>query len=134
MAIGQDDAIRWYPLFALLFTLFLLIYVTAGNDEQGEDQPISDTEGEVKPPLQDVSVEKWSDHSRSNEVVEEARPSGTAETNVLAARLLHCVGPLVTVRPESANHQWRKNPSGESSIDPVADERLVWTTAWAGAS
>jgi hypothetical protein len=31
----------------------------------------------------------------------------------------------VAVRPEGANHQWRKNPPGELSIDPVADERLV---------
>jgi len=29
------------------------------------------------------------------------------------------------VRPEGANHQWRKNPPGELSIDPVADERFV---------
>ena len=33
--------------------------------------------------------------------------------------------PLLAVRPEGANHQWRKNPPGELSIDPVADERLV---------
>jgi hypothetical protein len=33
------------------------------------------------------------------------------------------------VRPEGANHQWRKNPPGELSIDPVADERLVRVTA-----
>src|ERR1700732_3807280 len=26
-------------------------------------------------------------------------------------------------RPEGANHQWRRNPPGELSIDPVADER-----------
>jgi hypothetical protein len=32
----------------------------------------------------------------------------------------------VAVRPEGANHQWRRNPPGELSIDPVADERLVW--------
>ena len=31
----------------------------------------------------------------------------------------------MAVRPEGANHQWRKNPPGELSIDPVADERLV---------
>ena len=29
------------------------------------------------------------------------------------------------MRPEGANHQWRKNPPGELSIDPVADERFV---------
>jgi hypothetical protein len=29
------------------------------------------------------------------------------------------------VRPEGTNHQWRKYPPGELSIDPVADERLV---------
>ena len=40
----------------------------------------------------------------------------------------------LAVRPEGANHQWRKNPPGEWSIDPVADERLVRVTAWAGAS
>src|SRR5215470_15260797 len=32
---------------------------------------------------------------------------------------------LLAVRPEGANHQWRKNPPGELSIDPVADERFV---------
>jgi hypothetical protein len=32
---------------------------------------------------------------------------------------------LMSVRPEGANHQWRKNPPGELSIDPVADERLA---------
>jgi hypothetical protein len=40
----------------------------------------------------------------------------------------------LAVRPEGANHQWRKNPHGELSIDPVADERLVRVTAWVGAS
>src|SRR6516164_6232169 len=34
--------------------------------------------------------------------------------------------------PEGANHQWRKNPPGELSIDPVAVERLVRVTAWVG--
>ena len=48
--------------------------------------------------------------------------------------LLHCTSPEVAVRPEGANHQWRKNPPGELSIDPVADERLVRVTAWVGAS
>jgi hypothetical protein len=32
------------------------------------------------------------------------------------------------VRPEGANHQWRKNPPRELSIDLVADERLVRAT------
>jgi hypothetical protein len=41
---------------------------------------------------------------------------------------LHCMSPEVAVRPEDANHQWRKNPTGELSIDPVADERLVRVT------
>jgi len=40
----------------------------------------------------------------------------------------------MAVRPEGAKHQWRKNPPGELSIDPVADERLVRVTAWVGAS
>jgi hypothetical protein len=39
-------------------------------------------------------------------------------------RLLLCTSPLLAVRPEGAT-QWRKNPPGELSIDPVADERLV---------
>jgi hypothetical protein len=34
----------------------------------------------------------------------------------------------MAVRPEGANHQWRRNPPGELSIDPVADERLVRVT------
>jgi hypothetical protein len=35
------------------------------------------------------------------------------------------MSPVMAVRPEGANHQWRKNPPGELSIDPVADEQLV---------
>jgi hypothetical protein len=38
----------------------------------------------------------------------------------------------LAVRPEGVNDQWRKIPSGELSIDPVADERLGWMTGWAG--
>jgi hypothetical protein len=57
-----------------------------------------------------------------------------SDTLTHAGRLLHCMSPEVAVRPEGANHQWRKNPPGESSIDPVADERLVRATARAGAS
>jgi hypothetical protein len=34
------------------------------------------------------------------------------------------MSPLVAVRPEGADHQWRRIPPGELSIDPVADERL----------
>jgi hypothetical protein len=41
---------------------------------------------------------------------------------------------LLAVRPEGADHQWRKIPLGELSIDPVADERLVRATASAEAS
>ena len=41
---------------------------------------------------------------------------------------------FLAVRPEVANHQWRKIPPGELSIDPVADERLGWATGRAGAS
>jgi hypothetical protein len=48
--------------------------------------------------------------------------------------LLRCMSLQLAVRPEGANHQWRKNPPGELSIDPVADERLVQATAWVGAS
>jgi hypothetical protein len=42
--------------------------------------------------------------------------------------------PLMAVRLEGANHQWRKNPPGELLIDPVADERLVRVTVRVGAS
>ena len=48
--------------------------------------------------------------------------------------MLRCVSPVLAVRPEGANHQWRRNPPGELSIDPVADERLMRVTAWVGAS
>ena len=41
---------------------------------------------------------------------------------------------LLAVRPEGAEHQWRKIPPGELSIDPVADERFLRVTAWIGAS
>jgi hypothetical protein len=42
--------------------------------------------------------------------------------------------PVLAVRPEGANHQWRKIAPGELSIDPVADERLVRVIGKAGAS
>ena len=48
--------------------------------------------------------------------------------------LLHRKSPELAVRPEGANHQWRKIPPGELSIDPVADEQLGRATARAGAS
>jgi hypothetical protein len=49
---------------------------------------------------------------------------------------MHHIGlcPDVAVSPEGADHQWRKIPPGELSIDPVADERLVRATASAEAS
>jgi hypothetical protein len=31
LAIGQGDAIRWYPLFAMLFSLFVTLYLFGGN-------------------------------------------------------------------------------------------------------
>ena len=72
----------------------------------------------------------------------ERRTSGSVrgardETRVPTATgaiLLRCMSPLLAVRPEGANHQWRRNPPGELSIDPVADERLMRVTAWVGAS
>ena len=33
--------------------------------------------------------------------------------------------PVLAVRLEGANHQWRKIPPGELSIDPEADERFL---------
>ena len=48
--------------------------------------------------------------------------------------LLQRRSPVLAVRPEGANYQWRRNPPGELSIDPVADERLMRVTAWVGAS
>jgi hypothetical protein len=40
----------------------------------------------------------------------------------------------LAVRPEGANHQWRKIPPRELSIDLEADERLGRVTGRAGAS
>jgi len=34
MAVSQGDALRWYPLFALLVALFLLLYLTAERSGQ----------------------------------------------------------------------------------------------------
>ena len=48
--------------------------------------------------------------------------------------LLHCICRLLAVRPEGANHQWRKIPPRELSIDLVADERFGRVTGRAGAS
>jgi hypothetical protein len=41
---------------------------------------------------------------------------------------------FMAVRPEGANHQWRKIPSRELSIELEADEQLGWATGRAGAS
>jgi len=40
----------------------------------------------------------------------------------------------VAVRPEGADHQWRRIPPRELSIDLVADERSGRATGRAGAS
>src|SRR5262249_14208234 len=47
---------------------------------------------------------------------------------------LRCMSPFMAVRPEGANHQWRRIPPRELSIDLEADERLGRVTGWAGAS
>jgi hypothetical protein len=41
---------------------------------------------------------------------------------------------FMAVRPEGANHLWRKNPPRELSIDLVTDGRLGRVTGRAGAS
>jgi hypothetical protein len=38
------------------------------------------------------------------------------------------------VRPEGADHLWRKVPPRELSIALVADERFGWATGWIEAS
>ena len=43
------------------------------------------------------------------------------------------MSPEVAVRP-GCEPSVEEDPSGEFSIDPVADERLVRATAWVGAS
>jgi hypothetical protein len=70
-----------------------------------------------------------------------AQPSSSAYLAVygwvrgtVARGLLRCICPLLAVRPEGADHQWRKIPPGELSIDPEADERLSRVTGRAGAS
>ena len=53
------------------------------------------------------------------------------------ARTIHSVSatrPSWVVRPEGANHLWRRVPPGELSIDPEADERLARVTEQVGAS
>ena len=37
-------------------------------------------------------------------------------------RLLRWISPLLAVRPEGANHQWRKNPPGEL-FQPIVGDR-----------
>ncbi len=43
-------------------------------------------------------------------------------TDNLGTNLCQC--PVMAVRPETADHQWRKVPTGQMLIDPVADEPL----------
>ena len=47
---------------------------------------------------------------------------------------LRCVSPDLAVRPKGANHQWRRIPPRELSIDLEADERLGWVTGRVEAS
>ena len=62
--------------------------------------------------------------------------SGRSETGLghLATRFRLEGCPVLAVRPEGANHQWRKIPSRELSIELEADEQLGWATGRAGAS
>jgi hypothetical protein len=46
----------------------------------------------------------------------------------------HRARPRLYVRPEGANHQWRKISPGELSIVPVADERPGRVTGLVEAS
>src|SRR4029077_15328828 len=75
-------------------------------------------------------------HTRGGSRMRESRTYGSVrgacdETHVPTAtrNLLRCICRFLAVRPEGADHQWRKIPPGELSIDPVADERLVRVTA-----
>ncbi len=52
----------------------------------------------------------------------------TARTNNSCAKLdgpdfFNTLSQEQKVRPEGAEHQWRKDPPGELSVDLVADER-----------
>ena len=42
--------------------------------------------------------------------------------------------PTYSVRPAGAQHQWRKVPPRELSVELVADERLGRATDWVEAS
>jgi hypothetical protein len=59
---------------------------------------------------------------------------GPESHRTLRIRTLNGAVAEMAERPEGTNHQWGKNPHGELSIDPVADERLVQATARVGAS
>src|ERR1700682_5245510 len=54
--------------------------------------------------------------------------------DLIGRSLLRRMSPEMAVRPEGANHQWRKIPPRELSIDLVADERLGRGNRRAGAS
>jgi hypothetical protein len=64
-----------------------------------------------------------------------ATPFDGARVNVdLPDLLLQRKSREVAVRPEGANHQWRRIPPRELSIDLEADERFGRVTGRAGAS
>ena len=63
-----------------------------------------------------------------------AVPPLTAWTSRQGDRMEMRTSSLLAVRPEGANHLWRKNRPRELSIDLVADERLGRVTGRAGAS
>jgi adenylate cyclase len=57
---------------------------------------------------------------------------GDARNAVRCARAI--LSPDYSVRPEGAQHQWRKVPPRELSVELVADERLGRATVWVEAS
>jgi len=60
--------------------------------------------------------------------------SGDGKRDMAQSGLDYRAHPRLYVRPEGANHQWRKIPPGELSIDLEADERFGRVTGRAGAS
>jgi hypothetical protein len=70
----------------------------------------------------------------SVQVFETVRDADVVSLRSVRSQDAPSIHPLLAVRPEGANHLWRKNPPRELSIDLVADERLGRVTGRAGAS
>jgi hypothetical protein len=118
-AVGHDTVSIWLPRAARTFK------PVAERRARSEDAPASDAMDPWATPqpasdsiIDTVSIVK----------LQRRDSSGSRADATQAA------SPSYSVRAEGAHHQWRKDPPGELSIVPVADERPCRVTGLVEAS